>query len=48
MTAALFALILAIWLLGLKTVALIILTIFVGLGSACGMFSLWFIAVEGR
>lgn len=48
MTAFLFALILAIWLLGLKTVALIILAIFVGIGSACGIGAMWFAIGEGR
>lgn len=48
MTAFLFALILAIWLLGLKTVLLIILAIFVGIGSSCGILGAWFIIGEGR
>lgn len=48
MTSFLFALILAIWLLGLKTVALIILWTFVGIGSACGILGAWFIIGEGR
>jgi hypothetical protein len=42
------ALILAIWLLGLKTVALIILSIFVGIGSVCGIAAFWFVVGEGR
>lgn len=48
MTAVAVALILAIWLLGLKTVALIILAIFIGIGSACGLFAVAFIIGEGR
>lgn len=50
MTALTIALILAaaIWLLGLKTVAIILAVTFVGIGSACGIMALWFVVGEGR
>lgn len=48
MTALAFVLILAILLLGLKTVALIILWTFIGIGSVCGLFAAAFIIGEGR